>query len=64
VLLGKSRIRLDPKPESVTLRTGATARAKKQLKRVRKSFKATLKIRVADESGNAVSLSRRLTLSR
>jgi hypothetical protein len=64
MLLGKSRIRLDPKPQSVTLRASATARAKKRLKRVRKSFKATLKIRVADESGNAVSLSRRLTLSR
>jgi hypothetical protein len=64
LVLGKSRITLDPKPTSVTLRVRASRRAKTQLKAVRKSFKATLKIRVADESGNAVSVRRRVTLTR
>jgi hypothetical protein len=41
-----------------------TGRTKKKLKGLRKSFKATLKIRVADESGNAVAVSRRVTLTR
>jgi hypothetical protein len=48
----------------VTLRVGMTRKTKKKLKRVKKTFKATLKIRVADESGNLVTLSRRVTLTR
>jgi hypothetical protein len=64
LVLGKSRIALDPRPTSVTLRVRASARAKKKLARAEKSFKATLKIRVADESGNAVAVSRRVTLTR
>jgi hypothetical protein len=63
-VLGKGRITLDPKPQSVTLRVGMTSKTKKKLKRVKKNFKATLKIRVADEAGNLVTLSRRVTLTR
>ena len=63
-VLGKGKIALDPKPQSVTLRVGMTSRTKKKLKRVKKNFKATLKIRVADEAGNLVTLSRRVTLTR
>jgi hypothetical protein len=64
LVLGKSRITLDPRTTSVTLRVRASARAKKKLRLVRKSFKATLKIRVADESGNAVTVRRRVALTR
>ena len=64
LVLGKTRITLDPRTTSVTLRVRATGRAKKKLRRVAKSFKATLKIRVADESGNAVTVIRRVTLTR
>jgi hypothetical protein len=63
-VLGKSRITLDPRAQSVTLRVKMTRRTKKRLAGVRKSVKATLKIRVADESRNTVALSRRVTLTR
>jgi hypothetical protein len=63
-VLGKARIALDVKPQSSTLRIGMTARTKKRLKRVRKNIKAIVKIRVADASGNAVTLARKVTLSR
>jgi hypothetical protein len=63
-LLGKSRIALDPKTQSVTLRIGVTKRAKKMLAKVKKGFTATVKISVADEAGNLVGVSRRVKLSR
>lgn len=63
-VLGKGRITLDPKPQPTRLRIGMTARSRQRLKRVRQSIKALVKIRVADESGNAVTLSRRVTLLR
>jgi hypothetical protein len=63
-VLGKSRIALDPKTQSITLRIGVTKRAKKKLAALRRGFTATVKIRVADESGNLVSLARRVKLSR
>jgi hypothetical protein len=63
-VLGKARITLDPKPALSTLRIGVTARTKKKLGRVKKNIKAVVKISVADESGNVVTLSRKVTLSR
>lgn len=63
-VLGKGKIALDPKPQSLTLRVGMTSKTKKRLKRVRRSFTARLRIRVADEAGNLVTLSRRVSLAR
>jgi hypothetical protein len=63
-VLGKAKIALDPKATLSTLRIGMTARTKKKLKRVKKNIKAVVKISVADESGNIVTLSRKVTLSR
>ncbi|HEX6711809.1 MAG TPA: fibronectin type III domain-containing protein, partial [Thermoleophilaceae bacterium] len=63
-VLGKGRITLDPKPQTTTLRIVAATRAKKKLAKVTKTFTAIVKIRVADESGNAVTLQRRVKLSR
>jgi hypothetical protein len=62
--LGKANITLDVKPDPATLRVGLTAKAKKTLKKVKKNVKATLKIKVADESGNSVTVTRAVTLGR
>jgi hypothetical protein len=63
-VLGKSRITLDPKQVMTTLRVGLTKRTKKKLAKVKKTFAVTLKIRVADESGNTVTVTRRVKLRR
>jgi hypothetical protein len=63
-VLGKSRITLDPKQEMTTLRIGLTKKSKKKLAKVKKAFTVTVKVRVADESGNVVSVTRRVKLTR
>jgi Family of unknown function (DUF6055) len=62
-VLGKSRIVLDPKSRSTTLRIRVTKRSKKRLADVRKPFAAVVKIRVADESRNAVTVRRPVKLT-
>jgi hypothetical protein len=62
--LGKARIVLDPRTTSSKLRVRLTSRSKKRLAGVRKGFRATLKIRVADESKNLVAVTRRVKLTR
>jgi hypothetical protein len=62
--LAKARIVLDPRTTSSKLRVRLTSRSKKRLAGVRKGFRATLKIRVADESKNLVAVTRRVKLTR
>jgi hypothetical protein len=63
-VLGKSRIALNPRAAQVTLRIALTKRVKQRLAVAKKGFTATVKIRVADEAGNPVTLQRRVKLTR
>ena len=62
-LLGKARVDLAVLPTSKTLRVHVGRRANKRLAHASRSLGATLELRVADESGNAVKLRRRVRLT-
>jgi hypothetical protein len=63
-VLGNARVKLEAQPTSTTLRVRLTRRASKAFRSIDRSFTATLHLRVADASGNAVTVNRRILLTR
>jgi Family of unknown function (DUF6055) len=63
-MLGKARVVLEPRAQSRTLRVRLGRRAKNRLRSISRGFAVTLRIRVADDSRNRVTVNRRLTLLR
>jgi hypothetical protein len=64
VVLGKARVGLEGRPKSSTLRVRVGRRAKKRLASISRTFGATLRLRVADDSHNRATIQRRLKLLR
>jgi hypothetical protein len=63
-VLGNARIVLAPRAKATALRLRLTQGTKSRLHSNSRSFPATLRLRVADGSGNRTSLQRRVTLLR
>ena len=61
-VLGKTRVALERGPRSSTLRVRLGRRAKKQLEAISRNIPARLRFRVADESRNVATVTRRVTL--
>jgi hypothetical protein len=62
VVLGRSRVTLDARPASSSLRVRLSARAKRGLSGNRRQLRLTLRISVADQSGNRRTVTRQLAV--
>jgi hypothetical protein len=62
VVLGRSRVSLDGGPASSTLRVRLAPRAKRELSGNRRRLRVTLRISVADQSGNRTTVTRHLVV--
>ena len=63
-VLGKARVELEGLAASKTLRVRLSPRVKRAFRSIDRGFRIRLRVRVADASGNAVTVTRRILLTR